>query len=227
MRNLPPGMFYARDLAYPELREVFDDEDAPTLPPYRGLATLWDAHASDIVPDYPGYLAFLATERTSTFDSVLDLACGTGRLTSLLVGTAPTVVGVDRSSDMLAEARQQYGGRDGLSFEQGDFRDFDLGRRFDAAVCASNSLNYVRDRQDLGRVFAAVARHLHPGGVFVFDTITEAGMHTLDGLFLHARVGDDRFALFFEYHHRRRVETAWAVLVDGVEQHRRIPVDLA
>jgi SAM-dependent methyltransferase len=220
------GIFYAHSILYPELREVFDADAAPDLPPYSGLAALWDDHVSEYMPDYAGYLEFLSDERGTPLDSVLDLACGTGWLTDKLAAVAPTV-GVDRSEDMLAVARRRYGGREGVTFGYADFHDFDLGRRFDAVVCASNSLNYVGGRRDLGRVFAAVARHLRPGGVFVFDAVTEAGMRLLSGQYLHAQVGDRRFAIHFRYNNRRRTETAWVIVPEGVEAHHRTPIEPA
>src|SRR5207302_7221269 len=56
---------------------------------------------------------------------------------------------------------------------------------FDACVCLFDSLNYLMTLDDLGRTFAAVRRHLNPGGLFVFDMNTiralEAGMFNQEG----------------------------------------------
>lgn len=226
MRAHRVGTYFARDLHYPELRQVLES-GGPELPPYHGLSALWDEHAAERLPDYPTFLAFLARERGFELRSVLDLACGTGRLSERLLAVAGEVVGVDASPDMLAVAEERLGGRTGLAFVRGDFRDFALGRQFDAAVCVSNSLNYVADRGELGRVFAAVGRHLKPGGLFVFDTITEYGMRVSSGLFLHAQVGDRRFALRFSFDDRRRTETTRVILAEGIETHHRVPVGLS
>ena len=58
---------------------------------------------------------------------VLDLGCGTGGHAALLAERGYTVVGVDRSADMLRRARER-----GITarFELGDITSFDLGETF-------------------------------------------------------------------------------------------------
>lgn len=221
----PPGMFPATSLCFPELRDVLA-AGGPELPPYAGLAEVWHEYTAPQVPNYPEFLAALARRRGSDLRDVLDLACGTGILAARLAGVAAEVVGLDESGPMLAAAGRLCD-RPGVSFVPGDFRDFDLGRPFDAAVCAFNSLNYVRDLGELGRVFAAVARHLRPGGVFVFDAITDVGMRLLSGVWLHATPGGRRLAIHFTYNRAERREAAHVVLPTGIETHRRTPIDLA
>lgn len=217
------GRVFAHDLLFPELRPV-RDAGGPELEPYRGLADAWDWYNSAQLPDYPSYLTALARRRGLVLRSVLDVACGTGLLSFRLGSAVEEVIGLDASEPMLTVAR----GRQRGTFVRGDFRDFNLGRQFNAAVCASNSLNYVADRGDLGRAFAAVGRHLRPGGVFVFDTSTERLMRLLSGLYLHVeQAGGRRFVLQFNYDAERRRETSRAILPAGVETHRRIPLDPA
>ncbi len=69
---------------------------------------------------------------------VLDLACGEGYGSDILMDVAASVVGVDRDPDALAAARKHFT-RPGLSFEQSDARE--VTRRdltqvpFDVLVC--------------------------------------------------------------------------------------------
>jgi SAM-dependent methyltransferase len=100
-----------------------------------------------------------------------------------------------------------------------------LGRRFEAAVCSFNSLNYVGDLGELGAVFRSVADHLRPGGLFVFDTHTCAAMDRVSGMYLHAEAEGKRFAIHFDYDWRRLREKAVVLLRSGVEIHWRIPID--
>jgi 2-polyprenyl-3-methyl-5-hydroxy-6-metoxy-1,4-benzoquinol methylase len=70
--------------------------------------------------------------------SVLDLACGTGRLTIPLAQAGLQVVGGDVSADMLSRARY-HADRQAVAVEfvQLDIRDFDLnGRTFDTVIVA-------------------------------------------------------------------------------------------
>ena len=74
-------------------------------------------------------------------------------------------------------------------------------------------------------MFGRVAEHLRPGGVFVFDAYTEQGMKLLSGMYLNAEVGERRFALRFAYDPARRVEESSALVAEGVEVHRRVPIE--
>ena len=58
-------------------------------------------------------------------------------------------------------------------FLQGDLSDFDLGETFDSATCLYDSLNYILEPQKLQDAFICIARHIEPGGVFVFDMNSE------------------------------------------------------
>ena len=48
-------------------------------------------------------------------------------------------------------------------------RNFDLGRKFKLIFIARNSLLHLHSIEDFMGTFAAIRRHLTPGGVFAFD----------------------------------------------------------
>ena len=64
--------------------------------------------------------------------SILELGCGTGRITHPLTGLGHPVVAVDESPEMLAHVR-------GAETVCARIEDLDLGRRFDAVLLASTS----------------------------------------------------------------------------------------
>jgi SAM-dependent methyltransferase len=101
--------------------------------------------------------------------SVLDLGCGTGNHALLLADRGYDVVGVDRSAEMLQNARDKAGDRPGLEFLQGDVRDLDLGRRFDSCVLLFAVLGYQVENKDVLATLHAARRHLDDGGLLVFD----------------------------------------------------------
>jgi SAM-dependent methyltransferase len=219
-----PGAFFARSVRFPELADL-DRLPGPTLAPYEKLAGPWDAANRGSLPDYPGFLAAMAAVRGRPFGSVLDLACGAGTLAARLAATVPEVAGLDASEAMLALARAHC--PSGVALHRADFREFDLGRRFAAVVCASNSLNYVRDNDELTAVFRAVGRHLEPGGLFAFDTTTSFGMRCLSGQYLHMEGAGVRFVQRFRYDPAARRETSAGLVAGGVEPHHRVPLDPA
>nr|MCB1909638.1 class I SAM-dependent methyltransferase [Rhodocyclaceae bacterium] len=117
--------------------------------------------------DQPFYRALLG----DTAGRVLELGCGTGRLTLPLARLATEMVGVDNAPAMLDYARRRAAA-DGqaIRFTLADFRDFDLGARFDWVLLPYNALNHVTEAAALDGLFASVARHLAPGGRFVVDS---------------------------------------------------------
>ena len=53
-----------------------------------------------------------------------------------------------------------------------DMTSFRIDRRFDAIVCAFDSINHLHRFADWRKTFRSVAAHLNGGGVFVFDVNT-------------------------------------------------------
>jgi SAM-dependent methyltransferase len=219
-RPHPRGWFYSRRLRFSEL-----SENGPEIPAYDELAEVWNEYARVIAPYYAPYLRHLAASRGLELNAVLDLACGAGFHTEQLAEFVSEVVGVDASEPMLAQARMYCHWWSNVQFVRGDFCEFRLGRQFDAAICAFNSLNYVNGVAELEMVFRNVAEHLRPGGVFLFDTITDFGMRRLRGSYLHVEASGKRFALGFRYDSQRREEQAVVMLPSGVEKHVRGPID--
>ena len=101
---------------------------------------------------------------------ILDLACGTGKLTCALLDKGADVIGTDLSPEMLMQARDtcMQKGHSPLLLCQ-DMRELDLYGTVDVTVCATNSLNYLENEGELERVFSLVHNFLTPGGLFFFD----------------------------------------------------------
>jgi SAM-dependent methyltransferase len=103
--------------------------------------------------------------------TVLDLGCGTGNHAVPLARRGYAVAGVDLSEPMLARARGKAAEAGvEVDLRQGDVRDADLGRRFDAALLMFAVIGYQRTNDDVRATLRTVRRHLRPGGVLVFDT---------------------------------------------------------
>ena len=105
---------------------------------------------------------------------VLDLGCGTGNHAFPLAKRGYTLVGVDRSSAMLDQARtkavvETAQGAPIPEFIHGDLCRIDLGERFDAVLMMFTVLGYQCEDADLAASLQAVRRHLEPGGLFIFD----------------------------------------------------------
>lgn len=103
--------------------------------------------------------------------TLLELGCGTGRLTIPLAERIADVLGVDHAPAMVAHARAKADAAASRArFAEGDFLTLALGRRFDRLLLAYNTLNHVIVPEELAALFESVRRHLAPGGRLVVDT---------------------------------------------------------
>ena len=139
---------------------------------YGLLAPFYDAVNADI--DYGTWADFI--ERTAQREGkcrpelVLDLCCGTGRMTLELAARGYDMTGVDYSPEMLdvARAEAEKLGADVLWLCQ-DMREFELYGTVDMAVCCLDSVNHLTKPSDLKKCFALVHNYLVPDGLFIFD----------------------------------------------------------
>jgi SAM-dependent methyltransferase len=136
-----------------------------SIPLYRD-GRHYDALNRDLVADIPFYV----DEARGAGGAVLELACGTGRLTIPIAQTGVEIAGLDLSPSMLARARAK--GKDAgveISFVEGDCRGFSLGHKFLLIFMAFNSMQHLHDQASLAGLFGSVREHLAPGGRFIFD----------------------------------------------------------
>lgn len=102
--------------------------------------------------------------------TVLDLGCGTGNHALRLAANGYQVVGVDRSSEMLAVAEQKAREQAvSLRFQQADIRHVELGETFDAVLMMFAVLGYQLEDADVRSVLRTARRHVRPNGFLVFD----------------------------------------------------------
>lgn len=117
-------------------------------------------------------------------ESVLELGCGHGRVTEVLVKEASQVVALDLSAAAVDAAKQRV---PAAHVGVGDMRAFELNTRFDRIVCPYNGVYCLLTKDDVDRMLRCVYRHLEPGGLFVFDGYgadtfhRSAGDEPLDG----------------------------------------------
>lgn len=101
--------------------------------------------------------------------NVLDLACGTGRLSIPLANKGFKVVALDTSSSMLALARSKSKDLP-IQWVQGDIRDFHLNETFDLILMAGNAFQALLSEEDQLQMLMCVREHLKPSGLFIFNT---------------------------------------------------------
>jgi trans-aconitate 2-methyltransferase len=122
----------------------------------------WDAHAYDRVADPQEEWGREVLDRLPLEgdEAVLDVGCGSGRVTELLLERLPDgcVIGVDASPAMVAAARERLG--DQAELRTGDLAELELEAPVDAVF--SNAVFHWISAHD--RLFERLYAALRPGG---------------------------------------------------------------
>jgi SAM-dependent methyltransferase len=111
--------------------------------------------------------------------TLLDVACGTGQLSTYFLDLGFDVVGLDRSLHMLKYARvnnEVHVASGRAQFIESDANQFQLEQKFGLAVCTFNGLNHLKSIKQVKSSIASVHRALVPGGYFIFDINTLLGL---------------------------------------------------
>jgi ubiquinone/menaquinone biosynthesis C-methylase UbiE len=120
-----------------------------------------------------GYYLLVLSHQDVHPQSMLDVCCGTGTVTELLIDEGFEVEGFDLSAKMIEIAQMKAKERgQSVRYCVQDAATFDMGRRYDAAFSFYDSLNNILEPDRLSSAFHRVAEHLEPGGSFVFDMNT-------------------------------------------------------
>ncbi|MCC6738898.1 MAG: class I SAM-dependent methyltransferase [Planctomycetia bacterium] len=136
-------------------------------------------HAPGTLPCIDGDVEFYRAAAGRARGAVLELACGTGRVTIPLAMAGHDVTALDASAGMLRVARAKSAGLP-IRFVKGDMRRFRLGRRFKLIFVTFRSFQALLTPADQRACLASVRRHLAPGGRFivnVFDPKLEYCIH--------------------------------------------------
>ncbi len=105
---------------------------------------------------------------------VLELACGTGRVTLPLARSGANVTGLDISPHMLAVARRKLAAetstvQERVTLVQGDMTAFDLGRRVNLVIIPFHAFQALLTRDEQRACLQCCAQHLPPDGRLVIN----------------------------------------------------------
>jgi len=135
---------------------------------YDRLAQFYEWEHRSYQEDIPLYLSYAG----ASAGPILDVACGTGRVTLPLAEAGYSVTGVDSSPKMLSIARtraMKSPARSRLQLLEADLRTMDLGERFGLAIVALSSFQHLLTIQDQRQALGRLAAHLQREGRLVLD----------------------------------------------------------
>lgn len=122
-------------------------------------ANLYDQSHSFVSQYGMDLVQFLAP---GEYEKILDLGCGTGDLAQKINDLGAQVLGVDKSANMVAEAKEKY---PELEFEVRDATELDFTEEFDA-VFSNATLHWVKQPE---KALGCIYNSLKPGGRFVAE----------------------------------------------------------
>jgi SAM-dependent methyltransferase len=115
-------------------------------------------------------IPFYLRQAEASAGPVLEIGCGTGRLTLPIAAAGITIAGVDTSAAMIAAARRKsIAANLAVDWYVQDARSMELNRDFRLAFIATNALQHLQDLASLRAFFSRARAHLRPDGLLIID----------------------------------------------------------
>jgi SAM-dependent methyltransferase len=110
------------------------------------------------------FYRILALEAAATGKPVLELGCGTGRVSIPIGQSGVSITGLDRSPAMLEIARAKSAGIENIRWTEGDMADFELEERYGLVIIPCRSFLLLLTVAEQKGCLEAIRRHLAGGG---------------------------------------------------------------
>jgi SAM-dependent methyltransferase len=141
---------------------------------------LYDSFIADYYDESPvvsGRLQDVAFYRGAARDfgdPILELGCGTGRITMELADAGKRITGLDLSERMLERAVKKRAAlnkeaRERVHLVQGDMTRFDLGEKFRLVIIPFRPFQHLLEVRQQIDCLVCVGKHLAPGGRLILD----------------------------------------------------------
>lgn len=138
---------------------------------YVDFARFYDALTDDIDYRYIAQYYHQINQKFGGFVGImLDLGCGTGKLSRQLSLLGYDVIGVDNSAEMLNIAVENE--HDGIEYLCQDMCELDLFGTIDATISSLDSLNHLSNTDEIIDAFKKVSLFSNPSALFMFDVNT-------------------------------------------------------
>ena len=157
---------------YSDYDQEPEDQFEPLSPGF--YTEMYELEMGSFDTDLCYYRDFLTAK-----SSILEIGCGTGRLSRLLAEEGHQVTGIDLSEAMLASAEKKGG--DNIHYINMDMRDLQLSEKFDAVIIPYHTLNLLTDEQDILRTLTGCHSHLRTDGQLLLQLYIPSAVTADDG----------------------------------------------
>ena len=139
---------------------------------YTSFASVYDLFMDNVpYEEWCAFLCKILAQHGITDGPVLDLGCGTGKMTRLMSEQGYDMTGIDNAAEMLQIAAMEPGEVPILYLLQ-DMQDLELDGCVRAVYSVCDCVNYVLDEEELQQAFSRVHEYLEEDGAFIFDVNT-------------------------------------------------------
>lgn len=104
----------------------------------------------------------------------LDLACGTGILSTMFKLKGYDAEGLDLSETIIEIAMEKAKiNHLKIPFYVADMTKFELSKKYDVITCFFDSVNFLKTKDDVNKMLSCVLEHLNHNGYFIFDIFSK------------------------------------------------------
>lgn len=151
---------------------------------YSGLANRYDAFTCDVpYTEFADLYENIFVTRNKNPKLLLDLACGTGTLSSIMSKRGYDMIVADASADMLSEVMDKYCDMDDVPLPVmlcQQMQSLDLYGTVEACYCSLDGFNYLPG-EDIPEVLRRLGLFIEKKGLLIFDVITRERFQELSG----------------------------------------------
>ena len=209
-------------------------------------SALYDSFIADYYDESPLVqrrlldVAFYREAARELGDPVLELGCGTGRVSMALAEAGKRITGLDLSERMLERAVKKRAGlhveaRERVHLIQGDMAQFNLGETFRLVIIPFRAFQHLVDVKQQMSCLECARKHLSPGGRLILDVFqTDAErmhdpVHHRETLVAEYKTTDgrqvrisERTVAFHRAEQRNDVEMIFSVVHPGGRKERLV-----
>ena len=169
---------------------------------YTSFAKLYDSFSFDApAKDWAEYISSLLVQNgVMRGAGLIDIGCGTGKITLELYKKGYNITAVDSSPEMLEVAAFRFAEAGAhIQTVNQDIRKMEIHRKADGVLCVNDVVNYLTEKNDVLKAFGRIYDMLGDGGVFLFDISSKRKLKSLHGKQFFEEKDEGLYILSSEY----------------------------